>query len=143
MSKIQKINRKQYYNIDATTSSDDIFAILYSVDRENEEDIENLMNDSGTEFVVVTEEEEEKIILDGNVTQEQGSILRDRSQLTSTKKGGGGSAKVDLKMRGEGRGGEGRGGEGREEEGGGRGEEGGGGGGGLLLTLTEEKIVCI
>ena len=75
MSKIQKINRKQYYNIDATTSSDDIFAILDSVDSENEEDIENLMNDSDTEFVVVTEEEEEKVILDGNVTQEQGSIL--------------------------------------------------------------------
>ena len=47
---------------------DDIFAILDSVDSENEEDIENLMNDSDTEFVVVTEEEEEKIILDGNVT---------------------------------------------------------------------------
>ena len=75
MSKIQKINRKQYYNIDATISRDDIFAILDSVDSENEEDIENLMNDSDTEFVVVTEEEEEKINIDGNVTQEQGSIL--------------------------------------------------------------------
>ena len=76
MSKIQKSKRKQYCNIDARTSTHDIFAILDSVDSENEEDIENLMNDSDTEFVVVDEEEEaEEIMLEGNVTQEEGSIL--------------------------------------------------------------------
>ena len=46
-----------------------------SVDSENEEDIENLMNDSHAEFVVVAKEEAEEIMLEGNVTQEEGSIL--------------------------------------------------------------------
>ena len=43
--------RKAYVKIGAETSSDEIFAILDSIESDNEEDIENLLDDSDTEFV--------------------------------------------------------------------------------------------
>ena len=44
-------NRKKYFHIDSGTSSDVIFAILDDVMSDEEEDIDNLMNDSDTEFI--------------------------------------------------------------------------------------------
>ena len=43
-------NRKNYVRITQNTSSNQIFALLDAVESEDEEDIENLMNDSDTEF---------------------------------------------------------------------------------------------
>ena len=44
-------NRKKYFHIDSGTASDVIFAILDDVMSDDEEDIDNLMNDSDTEFI--------------------------------------------------------------------------------------------
>ena len=49
------VKRKHYFKIDANTSSDTIFAILESIESDQEEDIiENLMNDSDTDRVHIT-----------------------------------------------------------------------------------------
>ena len=42
--------RKKYINI-KRLSSGDIFVLLYSIERDDEGDIENIMNNSDTEFV--------------------------------------------------------------------------------------------
>ena len=52
--------RKHYVKIDSTTSSDKILALLEEVKSDDEDDIENLMNDSDTEFII--EESVEKTI---------------------------------------------------------------------------------
>ena len=44
--------RKKYVRIDRNTRSEEIFALLDEVNSDHEEDIENLMNDSDTEFIV-------------------------------------------------------------------------------------------
>ena len=44
--------RKHYVKIDSTTSSDKILALLEEVESNDEDDIENLMNDSDTEFLL-------------------------------------------------------------------------------------------
>ena len=44
--------RKKYVRIDRNTRSEEIFALLDEVNNEEEEDIEKLINDSDTEFIV-------------------------------------------------------------------------------------------
>ena len=44
--------RKKYVRIDRNSRSGEIFALLDEVKSDQEEDIENLMNDSDTEFIV-------------------------------------------------------------------------------------------
>ena len=44
--------RKKYVRIDRNTRSEEIFALLDEVNSDQEEDIENLMNNSDTEFIV-------------------------------------------------------------------------------------------
>ena len=44
--------RKKYVRIDRSTRSEEIFAQLDEVNSDQEEDIDNLMNDSDTEFIV-------------------------------------------------------------------------------------------
>ena len=44
--------RKKYTKIDRETGSDDIFALLDEVNSDLEGDIDKLMNDSDTEFVL-------------------------------------------------------------------------------------------
>ena len=44
--------RKKYARIDRNTRSEEIFALLGEVNIDQEEDIDNLMNDSDTEFIV-------------------------------------------------------------------------------------------
>ena len=44
--------RKKYVRINRNTRSEEIFALLDEVNSDHEEDIENLMNDSDTEFIV-------------------------------------------------------------------------------------------
>ena len=44
--------RKKYVGIDRNTRSEEIFGLLDEVNSAQEEDIENLMNDSDTEFIV-------------------------------------------------------------------------------------------
>ena len=46
--------RKKYINMERL-SSGDIFSLLDSIESDDEGDIENVMNDSGTEFVVEDE----------------------------------------------------------------------------------------
>ena len=52
--------KKHYVKIDSTISSDKILALLEEVESDNEDVIENLMNDSDTEFII--EESVEKTI---------------------------------------------------------------------------------
>ena len=47
--------RKNYVRIDSNALSDDIFALLDSLSSDEEEDLDNLMNDSDTEFIVEEE----------------------------------------------------------------------------------------
>ena len=44
--------RKKYVRIDRNTRSKEIFALLDEVNSDQEEDIENLINDSDTEFII-------------------------------------------------------------------------------------------
>ena len=44
--------RKKYARIDRNTRSEEIFAVLDEINSDQEEDIDNLMNDSETEFTV-------------------------------------------------------------------------------------------
>ena len=44
--------RKKYYKITEKTRSDDIYAILDEIDSDLDEELDNEMNDSDTEFVV-------------------------------------------------------------------------------------------
>ena len=58
--------RKKYVNIERL-SSGEIFALLDSIDRDDEEDIEDIMNDSYTEFVA-----EDKSVISTNIIEEIG-----------------------------------------------------------------------
>ena len=58
--------RKKYVNIERL-SSGEIFALLDSIDRDEEEDIEDIMNDSYTEFVA-----EDKSVISTNIIEEIG-----------------------------------------------------------------------
>ena len=44
-------NRKKYIHIDRETGSNEIFAMLDKIDSETESDIENLLEDSNTEYI--------------------------------------------------------------------------------------------
>ena len=43
--------RKRYFHIDENASSEQIYALLDDVESADEDDIDNLMNDSDTEFI--------------------------------------------------------------------------------------------
>ena len=58
--------RKKYVNIERL-SSGEIFALLDSIDRDDEEDIEDIMNDSYTEFVA-----EDKSVISTIIIEEIG-----------------------------------------------------------------------
>ena len=49
---ISIIKKKKYVRTDRNTRSEEIFPLLDEVNSDQEEDIENLMNDSYTEFIV-------------------------------------------------------------------------------------------
>lgn len=53
---MNNLKRKRYYEITEDTTSDDIFAILDAVESDNDDDIDNEMNDSDTEFVTIEED---------------------------------------------------------------------------------------
>ena len=44
-------NRKRYFHIDESTCSEQIYALLDDVESADEDDIDNLMNDSGTALI--------------------------------------------------------------------------------------------
>ena len=44
-------DRKRYFHIDKSTSSEQIYALLDDVDSADEDVKDNLMNDSDTEFI--------------------------------------------------------------------------------------------
>ena len=46
---------KRYFHIDEKASSEQMYALLDDVDSDDEDDIENLMNDSDTEFIAEEE----------------------------------------------------------------------------------------
>ena len=48
-------NRKRYFHIDKKASSEQLFALLSDVESADKDDIDNLMNDSDTEFIAVEE----------------------------------------------------------------------------------------
>ena len=55
MSKIATNGRKRYFHFDENASSEQIFAVLDDVEIDDEDDIDNLMNDSDTEFIAEEE----------------------------------------------------------------------------------------
>lgn len=68
-------NRKKHYvRITQSTSSDDIFALLDAVGSDEEEDIDNLMNDSDTEFFA-NEDESALLKEDDDVCDDETNIL--------------------------------------------------------------------
>ena len=48
-----KNKRKRYYHIDENTSSNEVFAILSEVESNDESEIDDIMNDSDTEFISI------------------------------------------------------------------------------------------
>ena len=48
-------DRKRYFHIDKNASSEQIYALLDDVESADEDDIDNLMNDSDTEFIAEEE----------------------------------------------------------------------------------------
>ena len=48
---IETNGRKRYFHIDEIASSEQIFALLDDAESADEDDIDNLMNDSNTEFI--------------------------------------------------------------------------------------------
>ena len=76
--------RKNYIHIDSATSSDEIFAILDSVHSDGEDEIDELMNNSDTEFIV---EEEISSNLNRNDT-ENTNILTPDANVHVVKHGG-------------------------------------------------------
>ena len=48
---MQAKGRKKYFNIDENISSEQVYALLDTVDRDNEEEIESKINDSDSEFI--------------------------------------------------------------------------------------------
>ena len=47
--------RKRYFHFDENASSEQIYALLDDAESANEDDIDNLMNDSDTEFIAEEE----------------------------------------------------------------------------------------
>ena len=48
---MQGKGRKKYFNIDGNISSEQVYALLDTVDSDNKEEIDNKINDSDTEFI--------------------------------------------------------------------------------------------
>ena len=48
---MERNNRKKYINIDCETGSNEIFAMLDQTENETDSDIENLLEDSDTEYI--------------------------------------------------------------------------------------------
>ena len=48
---MQAKGRKKYFNIDENISSEQVYALLDTVDSDNEEEIESKINDSDSEFI--------------------------------------------------------------------------------------------
>ena len=61
-----KSERKHYVEIDRGTASEQVLALLDAVESDEEDKIDNLMNDSDTEFIMEEEITEKKNENDGN-----------------------------------------------------------------------------
>ena len=48
---MERNNRKKYKHIDRETGSNEIFTMLDKIESESESDIENLLEDSNTEYI--------------------------------------------------------------------------------------------
>ena len=48
---MERNSRKKYIHIYRETGSNEIFAMLYKIENENESDTENLLEDSDTEYI--------------------------------------------------------------------------------------------
>ena len=73
------VKRKHYFKIDANTSSDTIFATLESIENDQEEHIENLMNDSDTEFIL--QEENVQMFNNSACSEKDKNIIVSESNL--------------------------------------------------------------
>ena len=76
-------NRKKYVQTNNHTSSDKNFAFLGNIQSDEEEDMEELMNDSGTEFFA-NDEDIENIVLDS----ENADILTPEARIHIVKDNG-------------------------------------------------------
>ena len=80
-------SRKRYFEIDSNTQSNEIFAMLDSVDSDEEEQIEELMNDSDTEFVVEGDMDEGEMSEGQNVLVPEANVHVLEGEIAGPSKG--------------------------------------------------------
>ena len=79
--------KKTYFHVNENASSEQIYALLDDVGRADEEDIDNLMNDSDTEFIVEEEITQAAITQDTYLTTPEANRHVVQSDNQSKKKG--------------------------------------------------------
>ena len=77
---------KRYLHIDEKASSEQMYALLDDVDSDGEVDIENLMNDSDTEFIAEEEITQAASTQETSLTTPEGNLHVVPSDNQSTKK---------------------------------------------------------
>ena len=71
---IETNGRKRYFHIDEIASSEQIFALLDDAESADEDDIDNLMNDSNTEFIAGEEITQAASTQDTFLTTPEGNL---------------------------------------------------------------------
>ena len=79
--------RKSYFHIDKKASSEQIYALLDHVESDDEDDIDNLMNDSDTEFIAEGEITQPASTQDTSLTTPEDNLSVVPSDNQSKKKG--------------------------------------------------------
>ena len=88
---VERNNRKKYH-IDGKTDSNEVFAMFDKIESETESDIENLLEDSGTEYIVEEpisdnkEESHQLLTPEATVPVEGGVMNIDEPAATKRKK---------------------------------------------------------
>ena len=77
---------KRYFHIDKNASSEQIYALLDDVESANEDNIDNLVNDSDTEFIAQEEITEPASIQDTSLTSFEANLHIVPSDNQSKKK---------------------------------------------------------
>ena len=78
--------RKRYFHIDENASSEQIYALLDDVESAEEDEIDNLMNDSGTEFITEEKIAQAASTKDTSLTTPEAKLNIIPSEIQSKKK---------------------------------------------------------
>ena len=101
---MQRNNRKKYIHNVCETGSNEIFAMLDKIESEAESDIENLLEDSSTEYIAEepildNKEESHQLLTPGATVHVEGDVLDiDGSPAKKLKKEVEGKKGVEVKM---------------------------------------------